>query len=175
MSSFVLFHTLIIDFILTLSKSRTSMNNVMSITCKYFKRITIISDMNTWDASQWINALLDRFDIADWELSKVIISDRNRKFLFALWKALFLRLEIKLLYFIVYHSQFDDSFERINQIIEIALRFMIFTIESENWFILTDSLQRDFNNVVTATGISSNQICYDFERTKSFFIESVEF
>ena len=80
----------------------------------------------------------------------------------ALWKALFLRLRVKFLYSIVYHSQFDDSFKRINQIIEIALRFMIFIIESENWSALTDSLQRDFNNVITATEISSNQICYDF-------------
>ena len=132
LSSSIFFHTLIIDFILTLSKSWTDMNNVMSITCKYFKRITIISSMNTWNASQWINALLNKLDIADWRLSKVIIFDRDRKFLFALWKALFLRLEIKLLYSIAYHSQFDDSFERTNQIIEIALRFMIFTIESKN-------------------------------------------
>ena len=134
----------------------------MSVTCKYIKRIIIVSKVDTWNASQWIDALLNRFDIVDWKLLKIIIFDRDRKFLFAFWKALFLRLEVKLLYFIAYHSQFDDAFERINQIIEITLKSLILIINSKDWLTFIDALQKNFNNEATSIEMSSNQICYDF-------------
>ena len=140
LSSSVSFHILIINFVLTLSKTRTDMNSVMSITCKYIKRIIIVSEVDTWNASQWVDALLNRLDFVDWKLSKIIIFDRNRKFLFAFWKALFLRFEVKFLYSIAYHSQFDDAFERINQIIEITLKSLILIINSKDWLTLIDAL-----------------------------------
>ena len=65
LSSSVLFHILIINFVLTLSKIRTDINNVMSVTCKYIKRIIIVSKIDIWNASQWIDALLNRFDFVD--------------------------------------------------------------------------------------------------------------
>lgn len=76
---------------------------------------------------------------------------------------LFLQLEIKLLYFTTYHLQFDDMFKRINQILKIALKSLIFIIKnSRNWFTLTEFLQRQFNNAIIFVEILSNQVCYDF-------------
>ena len=121
--SSILFHTLIIDFVLILSCFHKNMNSIMSITDKFSKKIIIISNKNTWTASMWVKALLDKLDITDWELFKIMISDRNRKFLFDLWSTLFQRLSVKLLYSTIYHSQTNNVSKRTNQTIEIALRY----------------------------------------------------
>ena len=113
-SSSTLFHTITIDFVLVMSSFHINMNNVMTAICKFFKRATIIFDRDTWTAFQWTVTLLHKLDIANWELSKIIIFDRNRKFLFQLWNKLFQKLRINLFYFTTYHFQTNEVFERTN-------------------------------------------------------------
>ena len=162
-TSNILFHIITIDFILTLSRSRIDQFDcVMSINCKYFKRIMLVSDKNTWTIVQWNHVLLNRLDMTDWKLSKAIISNRDRKFLSNMWTVMFTRLKIKFLYSIVYHFQTDDLFERINQIVEIAFRFLIFTLKYfDFWFEILSHVQRDFNNSTNVDNFS-NEIVYDF-------------
>ena len=157
------FHTITIDFILILLKSRIDQFDcVMSINCKYFKRIVLVSNKSTWTAAQWNHVLLNRLNMTDWKLSKVIISNRDRKFLSNMWTVMFTRLEIKFLYSAAYHSQTDDLSKRINQIVEIVLRFLISTLKySDFWFEVLSHVQRDFNNSVS-TDSFSNEIVYDF-------------
>ena len=80
----ILFHIFIIDFILSFFKSREKFDVVMSIICKFFKRIICILRKFIWIIIQWIKILLNRFDVIDWNISKIIISNRNRKFMFKL-------------------------------------------------------------------------------------------
>ena len=40
-------HTIVMNFILTLSETLISFNIVMSVTCKFFKRITLIAEKDT--------------------------------------------------------------------------------------------------------------------------------
>ena len=89
LSSSIFFHTITINFVLVLSMTFTSMNNIMSVTCKFSKRITIILDIDTWNAAQWATALLKRLNFANWDFSKVIISNKDRKFFSKLWIFLF--------------------------------------------------------------------------------------
>lgn len=91
------FHTVTMNFILSLSKSKTELNSVLTVTCKYSKRIQCIPRKGTYGAAEWAKAVLERLDIADWDLPKVIISDRDKKFLSELWTELFNRLGVKLL------------------------------------------------------------------------------
>ena len=162
LSSFVSFHTFTINFVLTLSNVYNDMNIIMSIICKFSKKITIIFDMNIWKTFQWAETLLQKLNIADWEFFKILISDRNIKFFFDFWASLFSQLNVKLLYFIAYHSQSDEVFERTNQTLKIVLRFFILTIDSKNWSSLVDSLQKKFNNSFISVERSSNEICYKF-------------
>ena len=104
LSSSISFHTLTIDFILTLLELHIDMNMIMNIICKFSKRITAISEKDKWNVFDWVIAMLDRLDIADWNFLKIIISNRNRKFLSHFWFILFNKLDVKLLYSIVYHS-----------------------------------------------------------------------
>ena len=162
------FHTITIDFVLTISFSHIELNNVMSIICKYSKRITIMLDKDIWSAKNWAKALLKRLNIANWEFSKIIISNRNRKFLFDLWTKIFTSLDIKLLYSTAYHSQTDDSFERINQTFKIALKYHIQILQdSKDWSIVISVMQRFFNNSIISIDKSSNEICYDFTSLRS--------
>ena len=167
--SFISFHIITIDFVLVMSLSHTSMNNVMTITCKFFKRIVIISGKDTWNAFEWTVALLHRLDIADWELSKVIIFDRDRKFLSNLWIKLFQQLKVDLLYSTAYHSQTNEASERINQTLEIALRFHLQNLSNfKDWSeTVINSIQRAFNNSISFTDKTSNEICYDFTSMQS--------
>ena len=162
--SSISFHTIIIDFILILFVTFDELNTSMSITCKYTKRLTFIVDKKIWSTDEWDMILIDRFDIANWNISKVIISDRDRKFLFDMWTKIFKKLDVRLLYSIVYHSQIDDQFERINQMIEIAFRFHLAKMTNfENWFKILSKMQRHFNNFTFVTiDKTLNETSYDF-------------
>ena len=163
LSSSISFHTLIIDFILTMFVSHIDMNCVMSVIDKYSKRIIIFVNKDTWSTDDWFATLLKRFDLANWNLFKTIISNKNRKFLFDLWTDFFKKLRIKLLYSTVYHSQTNETSERINQTFEIALRYHVQALKNfKNWSTIVRIMQRNFNNAITFTDKSSNEICYEF-------------
>ena len=163
LSSFIFFHTFTIDFVLVLSIFHTSMNNVMTITDKFNKRIIIVFDKDIWIVAIWIKTLFDKLDLTNWNLSKVIISNKNRKFLSDLWSILFSQLNVKLLYSIVYHSQTDDASKRTNQIIEIALRYHIQALnDCRDWSTIVEIMQRTINNSTSFTDKSFNEICYEF-------------
>ena len=65
LSLLIFFHCIIIDFLLILSNFHIDMNNIMSIIDKFNKRIIIISSKNIWNTTQWIEALLNRFNLTD--------------------------------------------------------------------------------------------------------------
>ena len=108
--------------------------------------------------------MLKRLNLANWGLLKIIISNRDRKFLSDLWTALFDQLKIKLLYFTIYHSQIDETSERTNQTLKIVLRYHLMCLKnSKNWFTVLNSMQREFNNTFSSTTTKTfNEICYDF-------------
>lgn len=155
------FRKLIMNFIVTLSEVT---NFVLTITCKTSKRLTIIFELIIWFVIQWADALMNRLLISDWEISKEIISDRDLKFLSEFWIAIFKRLDIIMLLFTAYHSQTNELSERSNQTVKIALRFFIIENLETNWVTILSLMQIDFNNSSNAfTGLSSNEIIYDFK------------
>ena len=168
LSSFISFHILTIDFVLVLSTFHTDMNNVMTITNKFNKRVIIVFDKNTWIAATWVKAFFNTFDLTDWNLFKIIISNRNQKFLSDLWSILFSQLDVKLLYSTVYHSQIDDTSKRTNQIIEIALRYHIQALnDCRNWSTIVEIMQQTINNSTSSIDKSFNEICYEFTSINS--------
>jgi hypothetical protein len=133
------------------------------VTCKLSKRITLIPGKNTWTAKQWADTLIERLWIADWGMPKVIISDRDRKFLSGLWTQLFKRLGASLIYSAAYHPQTDGGSERTNQTVEIALRYYFAVLESlAEWKSALPQIQAAFNNSVNSTGKTPNEVVYGF-------------
>jgi len=142
----------------------------MSVTCKFSKRVTLIPGKKTWSAKQWAEALLDRLYLADWGLPKVILSDRDRKFLSEFWSALFTRLGVQLLYSTAYHPQTDGQSEKTNQTVEIMLRFFIATLEKPTeWLRCLPRIQSELNNSKASTGSTPNEVVYGF--TPNFIID----
>ena len=127
------FHTITIDFILTLSKTPSDYDNIMSVTEKASKAITLIPGVSTWNGTQWAYHLLTRLLLLNWGLPQAIISDRDRKFVEQLWQQILKLLNVDLLYFTVWHSQTDEQFEKSNEIVEIALRYFILTVPHGLW------------------------------------------
>ena len=113
------FHTIIIDFILTLPLSKEGYNCALSVICKFSKWVTILTEKDMYSVTQWVNILL--LSLADWEISAAMISDCDSKFLFNMWKTIFESLSTKLLMSTAYHSQSDEQSEQSNQTIKIAL------------------------------------------------------
>lgn len=113
--------------------------------------------------------------IVDWEVSVAIISDRDSKFMSNFWKTTFKKLRMSLLISITYYSQTNEQFERINQMIEIAIRFLLSSIKDSLWPSLLSTLQVVFNNLKSITEYLSNQIIYEFKTKKvSNLIQSLE-
>ena len=113
------FYTIIIDFILTLLLLKEEYNCALSITCKFSKQVTILTEKDTYSVTQWVNVLL--LSLTDWEISAAMISNHDSKFLSDMWKIIFKSLSTKLLMSTAYHLQSDEQSEWFNQIIKIAL------------------------------------------------------
>ena len=158
------FFTLTLDFILAFPVSADGFNALMSVTCKFSKRITLIKGKDTWSAEQWAHAFLKRLNLIDWGLPGELITDRDPKFLSAFWTALFTKLGVKLLYSTAYHPQTDGSSERTNQTVEIALRFFVHALEDPScWPEVLPRIQSILNNTLSSTtGKTPNEIAYGF-------------
>ena len=160
------FHTITIDFILALPLSDKGFDAAMSTSDKFTKRVTFTAGKTTWSAREWAFTLLDRLDVADWGLPKIILSDRDRKFLSEFWTAIFDKLGVSLLYSTAYHPQTDGLSERTNQTAEIALRFYVHGLDKpSSWPEVLPRLQAFLNNS-SATGPTPNEVAYGFTPNK---------
>ena len=157
------FHTLTLDFILSLPLVTPSgLDCAMSVTDKFSKRMTLIEGKSTFAAPDWATVLLERLDISDWGLPKVIISDRDPKFMSDIWKSIFDTLGVSLLYSTAYHPQTDGASERTNQTAEVALRFLINGLDNPmDWPKLLPKVQAMLNNS-SSGGKSPNEVAYGF-------------
>ena len=136
----------------------------------------LIPGKTTFTAEDWARRLLRRLRKIDWGVPKVIISDRDRKFLRKPWTALFIALGVKLLYSTVYHPQTNGSSEQTNQTVEIALRFWISTLpDSGEWPSTIPAIQSTYNNSVSAaTKHSLNEVVYGFTPNEPLDLVAVD-
>ena len=164
----VTFFTLTLDFVLALPLTKEKFNALMSVTCKFSKRVTLIPGADTWSAEDWPHAFLKRLDLIDWGLSGELITDRDPKFLSSFWKALFIKLGVKLLYSTAYHLQTDGTSERTNQTVKIVLRFFVYAIDNPSrWSEVLPRIQFLLNNTSSSTtGKTPNEVAYRFSPMK---------
>ena len=151
------FHMITLNFIVDLSKE--IYDTILTVVNKFIKRKILIFRLFTWDTEDWATVLLNKLVINDWDIFRVMISDRNIKFLFKLWKAIFKKQKTQFLYFITYHLQTDSTIKRINQEIEIVLRhFFSHMINSADWHKSLSTIQAEMNMIIlSTTEVSSHQ------------------
>ena len=163
MSSIIFFHIIAMNFIVRLSFSR-DMNVLFTITCKFSKKLLLISRHDIWIAANWTNAIIVVLVEHDWDISHAIVSNRDSKFMSNFWQIVFNKFKTVIFTFTVYHSQTDDQSKRINQIIEIALRFHVIAHLDDEWVDVLSFFQIENNNVVHAIiEYFSNELIYEFK------------
>lgn len=166
-SSLISFYIIVINFIMKLSYTRHEFEEfdvLLTITNKFIKQVLLIFDKFIWSAKNWANIVLIAFVEHDWSILRVIISNRDVKFMSRFWKFLFKRLKIDLLIFTTYHSQTNEQFERTNQIVNIVIQYFLISHFDEDWIIVLLYLQFAMNNVISAIIKKNfNELMYDFK------------
>jgi hypothetical protein len=159
------FHTIIIDFIIALSLFQ-NFDVILITTNKFFKRINLIVDKETWDVFDWTSAWLDCLQENEWKIFRAIIFDRDSKFLNVFWTAIFRHMKVFLYFTTIYHSSSNEQSEKTNQTIEIVLRFAL--MNKNNFVKLISFIQISLNNSFNATiDLILNEIFYEFKLKKS--------
>lgn len=155
------FYCMTMDFILCLPISVKGFDAAMVIADKFTKRIGIIPGKTDWSAEQWGNALMQHLQLTDWGFPSQIISDRDRKFLSAFWKAMFAAVKAELLYSTAYHPQTDGQTERIIATIEVLIRHFFAIYPAENWPDYLPAIHGILNSAPNAsTGFSAQELMY---------------
>ena len=75
--SSISFHTVMIDFILKLSKISSDLDAVMIIICKFFKKMKFIFNTELWTAAEWVKIYFAY--IINWSILTVWIENKNSK------------------------------------------------------------------------------------------------
>ncbi len=164
----LLFYTIIIDFIVALFASQ-DYDALLTTTNKFFKKVNLITEKTNWNVFEWILIWLNALQKEKWKLSKVIISNRDFKFVNAFWKAIFLHHEVFLHFTTTYHFSSDNQFERTNQIVKIVIKYVL--MKEKNLIKILSFKQESLNNFKNAfTDLSSNEIIYEFKIRESINI-----
>ncbi len=169
------YHTIAIDFITDLPEEAAKgspwqldehevMNSLATVTCKFSKKVLYISGNREYTAANWAKVLLRGLMLCDWGLPKEIISDRDPKFISALWKEIFRLLGVKLHMTTAYHPQADGQAERTNQTVEVAIRYHTYSNPDVPWIDILTALQHQMNNSLAVTiGRSPNELTLGFK------------
>lgn len=160
------YHTIAMDFIVELpvtSYQSGAYDTCLTITCKFSKKVILKEGQATWDAAKWGVVLLTALIAYDWGIPRAILSDRDPKFMSILWKAIFKKLDTKMLTSTAYHPQTDGQSERTNQVVEIALRYFLTSHPTKEWNSVLPFLQGGMNNSVNvSSGLSPNEVTIGF-------------
>ena len=108
---------MIIDFITKLLKSENSItknifDSILVVVDKLTKYTILILYKETYNTEQ-LEFLLLNYLIKNYNISKDIIFDRDKFFIFRYWKTLIIYLDIKLKLLIVYYLTTNEQSEKI--------------------------------------------------------------
>ena len=138
------------------------MNTTLIITCKFFKKTIILSNKNIYNTKQWAIVFVENF--IDWDISRIFIHDKNRKFVSNFWREIFKKLKMYFLIFVVYYFQTNNQSEKINQIIKIAFRYVLSINSNLNWVIFLSILKTRLNNLFNFfINLSFNELIINFK------------
>ena len=175
-TSSIFFHTLIMNWIITLSNSKNEYDCILNVICKFNRKFQFIHDKTIYFVVKWIILFIDRLQFIDWNISLIIIFDRDSKFLFEFWTIFFERLNTNLFFNSTYHSQIDKQSKRTNQIFEIIFRYFITKHSELNWIEILSALHLIFNNAFNVfIDKFSNNIVYEFKIRKFIHVVVINF
>jgi hypothetical protein len=159
------FDTLSIDLVTdlpayTMKNTTIQYDTVMTVTDKFSKAVRFLPGRKDWSAADWATAVYEGVTLNGWGYPKAIISDRDKRFLSALWAALLERAGGRHITTTAYHPSADGQAERTNFKLEVAMRYFI----NESHDDCADKLkviEALMNNAKSATtGNAPNELIY---------------
>src|SRR5579862_1741566 len=83
--------------------------------------------------------------------------------MFDLWKVIFLKLKVSLLFSTAYHPQTDDQSEATNKYVQIMLQFFV-NERQDNWGMYLGEVEFLINNsTMVATKLVPNEVLFGFK------------
>ena len=76
----ILFYIVTVDFIPALLKTKNGKNCILTITCKFFKKIELIPGKDTYIVVEWAKAFFAA--TTNWSIPSIFIEDRDAKWMF---------------------------------------------------------------------------------------------
>jgi hypothetical protein len=104
------------DFITGLPKL-TRHNEAIMVVVEKLSKVAHFIPINSTCKEIYIYSIFMKEIFILHDMPKEIISDRDTKFTSNFWRSLFVGLETKLLFNIVYHPQTNGNTERVNQVL----------------------------------------------------------
>jgi len=150
-----------IDFIVKLPDS-LGYDAILTATDKVSKAVIFSPGKETWTAAEWADVFLKNV-VRRWGIPQSIISDRGSVFVSELWKSLFDKLGVSLLFSTSYHPQTDGQSEATNQYLQTVLRFFV-NERQDDWVEYLEEAEFVINNAAnSATKVSPNEILFGFK------------
>eukprot|EP00877_Chromochloris_zofingiensis_P000946 jgi/Chrzof1/10852/Cz05g14160.t1 len=109
------------DFMVSLPTTASGFNSIFVVTDRLTKMCQCIPTVNNVTAPT-VAELFMKHIWRQYGLPKIVISDRDPKFVCAFWRALFKSLGSKLAFNSAYHPKTDGQTERVNKSLEQVLR-----------------------------------------------------
>ncbi|RKL28387.1 hypothetical protein BFJ72_g12485 [Fusarium proliferatum] len=140
------------DFVTALPKSENGNDSALVVIDKFSKETIIIPTTKNITARSTAKILWSALLSHNWGIPKIIITDRDPKFLAMVWQEMWKLAGTKLLYTTAYHPQTDGQSERMVQWLESALRVAINALHSPmKWEQTIPAIQFEFNNTRSST------------------------
>ena len=153
------FHTMTVDLITDLLEDE-GCDTIMTVTDKFTKAVKFLPGRKDDSSKDWSLAFYDPVVNAGWGYPRVLISDRDPRFLSALWRDLLRMGGASSIATTAYHPAGDGQSERTNQTLEVVLRFHVGYGQS-GWVTSLPFLETTLNNMESfTTKIAPNELLY---------------
>jgi len=135
-------------------------DTIMTGADKFSKAARFIPGRKDWSAVDWSKHFYKDVILNGWGFPHTIISDQDKRFLSGLWQALLSHTGVKSLTTTAYHPNADGQSERTNQTLEVMLRYLVNSSQSD-WLSKLLLLQAACNNMeAVSTKKSPNELIY---------------
>jgi hypothetical protein len=143
-----------------LKNNTTAYDTVMTVTDKYRKAVRFLPGRKDWSAAEWAEAVYEGVTINGWGYPRTLVSDRDRRFLSALWNSILELSGTRHITTTAYHPSADGQAERTNFSLEVSLRFFV-NVTQDDWVSKLKFIEAQMNNAISAsTKQAPNEILY---------------
>jgi hypothetical protein len=143
-----------------LKNCTTAYDTVMTVTDKYTKAVRFLPGRKDWSAAEWAEVVYEGVTLNGWGYPRTLVSDRDRRFLSALWNSILELSGTRHVTTTAYHPSADGQAERTNFALEVSLRFFANGAQ-DDWAPKLKTIEAQANNSLSAaTKQAPNEVLY---------------